>query len=243
MLKRSVAIALAALMATGAIAEPDELRQRSFAKAEYYFGAGGQPPTLAEFRSNPLQYLRHTMAYDALRQDAADKLREPALADAQSDFDFLMLLGRASTDTIDCVGQVHTAGISDAGATWQYDRDCYVKRDENGAVIEREQLVVAEDSYGEMHVLFSTWCLNPAVQQLVTSITTLHVVPVPHVETQPVPRSYPLPSETYRGQFVHVPDFNWCGCEIPGVTVLTPSTTIKRSRMGYPNDPFNGESQ
>ncbi len=228
MLKLSLAIALVASMANSAIAETDDIRQRSFAKAEYYFGAGGQPPTLAAFRINPVEYFRHTMAYDTLRDYVADKLGEPALADPQSDFEFFMLLGREGTDTIDCVGQIHTAGISDAGATWQYDRDCYVKRDENGAVIEREQLVVAKDTSGETHVLFSLWCLNPSkLQPKATAIAVPKVAPVTVVETQSTFNSNSMVRDE-PPNLLFVPGFNvcgLCGVTLPDTLILVPGGT------------------
>lgn len=93
---------------------------QSFVTDEYYLGAGGQPPALGDFATNPHSYLRSTAAYNALKKGFAAKLGRTL-----SDAEFRSILASDQVRLRKCTGRISTAGISQQGKVGWSTRSCY----------------------------------------------------------------------------------------------------------------------
>jgi hypothetical protein len=93
---------------------------QSYAVDKYYLGAGGTPPTLSQFGSNPRAYLRSEVAYNSLKNHFSKQLGR-----SLSESEFSSLMQSNQVRLVSCTGRIKTSGISQKGSVGWSNRACY----------------------------------------------------------------------------------------------------------------------
>lgn len=191
-----------------------------FVKPEFYIGSeGGEPPSLAAFAADPMQYLRSEEAYSALRQRFAVALGEDSLS--ETEFQTLFTEGRVRLRPCSEFEGFRTDGITPSGAVVRSPRTtCYPNEQFIELLVGSNWVLVA-----------SQGCFNPV------RIVTRQPPPEPEA---PQCRRVPMQANVIDGSMHLHSDGTWhpnCCCAqhgghtTPSLHINIPST--QRAGEGY----------